>query len=243
MSGSEDLGIFNLTVDSFTATDSTATSVVSMTSMPGLTVTHEYMPSAAANVFEAVVTIANGTDDGVTDVRYTRAMDWDIPPTEFEEYVTIGGTGTTANLLFSSDNGFASPDPLEGGRDDLAGCGTTTDFTDCGAADHGAIFDFGFGDLAVGESLSFSIFYGATANEADALAALGTIGAELYSFGQSSDNGGQLSGEPATFIFAFSGVGGTVVVPPTGVPAPFTLGLLGLGLVALRLNRPRKKQA
>ena len=54
-------GISNVTVDSFTSTAGTATSVVSMTSMPGLTVTHAYQPSAAANVFEAVVTIANNT--------------------------------------------------------------------------------------------------------------------------------------------------------------------------------------
>lgn len=225
-------GIDNISLDSFVSGPSTATSVTHLTSLPGLTITQAYQPSAAPGaLFENIVTITNSTGATVTDVRYTRAMDWDVPPEEFSEYVTIGGLPASA-VLFTSDDGFASPNPYDG-RSDLDGCGTTTNFADCGRADHGAIFDFGFGDLAAGESQIFSIFYGAAGSEADAFAALGAVGAEVYSLGQSS-----LGGTPATYIFAFKGVGG-VAVPPSVVPEPTSMALLGSGL--LGLLRARRK--
>ena len=45
-------------------------------------------------------------------------MDWDIPPTEFNEYVTIKGAAASAaspdtpKILYSGDNGFMRPDPF-----------------------------------------------------------------------------------------------------------------------------------
>jgi len=236
----ESAGTANLTLDSFTADSSSATSRVYLTSMPDLKVTHAYAPSASLDVFEAVVTIENAGATTMTDVRYRRAMDWDIPFDEFNEYVTIGGTATTGDLLASSDNGFATSDPLGGGISDLGGCGINTDFVDCGPDDHGAVFDFGFGDLAAGESKTFSIFYGASVDEAAAFAALGDIGAELFSFGQES--GDPKGGTPRTYIFAFAGVGGSVVVPPpTTTPEPGILALVSMGLFGLVASRRRRK--
>ncbi len=232
----ESAGSAGLVLDSFTSTSSTATSAVHLTSLPGLEVTHQYMPSASGDLFEAKVTISNTTLAAVNNVTYRRVMDWDVPPTEFREYVTIGGTATTTLLKGSGDNGFASSNPLA--ADSLTiSCPLTTDFVDCGASDHGAIFDFDFGTLASGESYTFSTFYGASTSEAAAFAALGAVGAELFSFGQS--DGGEVSGEPLTFIFAFSGVGGTAVIPgPTGsVPLPGTIALFSAGLLGLRMSR------
>jgi type IV pilus assembly protein PilY1 len=207
-----------------------------ISSLPGLTVAHDYKPSASPNLYEAVVTISNNTGAPVTDVRYTRVMDWDVPPTEFSEFVTLQGVGL-GDLIDSCDNGFQSGDPLS----DCFGIAfEDTNAVDSGPLDHGARFTFGFGGLAAGESKTFSIFYGAAGSEAAALAALGAAGAEgIYSFGQS--NGGQTSGGPATFIFGFGGVGAPPIdEEPPPVPEPASLMLLGSGIAGFFARRMRK---
>ncbi|PWR22819.1 autotransporter outer membrane beta-barrel domain-containing protein [Zavarzinia aquatilis] len=173
-----------------------------------LSVTHDYHPSVDSRLYQVDVSITNNGTTDIGELRYRRAMDWDIPPTEFSEFVTIQGLPAT-NIVATSDNGFANGNPLEptGNR----GAPENENFEDNGPADHGATFDFNFGNLAVGDTREFVIFYGAAANEAEALDALRAVGAEVYSLGQSSGDGGPTDGTPATFIFAFQGVGGTAI--------------------------------
>ncbi|HDK38043.1 MAG TPA: autotransporter outer membrane beta-barrel domain-containing protein [Thiolapillus brandeum] len=202
-------GINNLTSVSFSSTATSALSISEVTSLAGMQITHDFTPSAEApgRLFSVTVTIANGTGGLLSDVRYNRTMDWDVPPTEFSEYVTIQGYPATS-LLSSHDNGFQTPDPLATPNPmDPATLGVN--FTDNGPDDHGAAFNFGFGDLPEGEEITFYIYYGAASSEAEALEALGLVGAEVYSLGQSNTTDGPTLGTPATYIFAFSGVGGT----------------------------------
>jgi hypothetical protein len=198
---SSDGGVNGMTLESFTHTASTALSTVNIGDT--LRVTHDFHPSVSANLYEVKVKIENISASPV-DARYRRVMDWDVEPTAFSEFVTIETGGSTA-LLFSSDNGFATANPLGGPSSILF----TGEAVDSGPADHGALFDFGFGTLAPGASTSFFIFYGAAGTEAGAAAAITQVHGEVWSLGQPSTPDGPTLGTPNTFIFAFAGVGGT----------------------------------
>jgi hypothetical protein len=237
---------------------STATTATSVTTMGGkVKITHDFAISAAtANLMEVKVTIEALAD--VTGVEYRRTMDWDTSPSPFTEIVDIGGWPATA-LLSSSNDGFCSSDPLSpiycssfgvpAGLVDI-------NFADepAGGADHGANFDFGFGDLLTGEIAEFSIFYGGADSKAEAFDVMAAAGVEVYSLARSfldpdadgfADDGGSgccsdpvLAGDPTpTYIFGFKGVGGTVVDP---VPAPATLLIFTLGLIGLGALRGRR---
>lgn len=239
-------GVVNLSVDSFTSTASTATSTVHVTSLPNLTVTQVYSPATEAGasdvLYKDTVTITNTGASTITDVRYVRVMDWDVPPTEFNEYVTIQGvagalfnaaTNPGGLLQRSHNDGFETANPLINGSP-ITATTLNADFKDLGILDHGAYFRFGFGDLAAGASKTFSIYYGAAFSETQALNALGAVGIELYSLGQSSTPNGPDLGLPYTFAFGFKGVGGVTVLPNPeagAVPEPSTYGLIGAALL------------
>lgn len=211
-------GGYNLTLESFTHTASTATSVVTIADgegAPVFRVTHEYVPAPETpNLYQVNVTIENLSGETIATVQYRRVMDWDVEPTAFDEYVTID-RGTASAITYTSDDGFASSNPLSGPSSILF----EGNAVDSGPDDHGALFDFSFGSLAPGGKLSFIIFYGAAGDEAGAQAALAAVGAEAYSFGQSSRD--PATGTPNTFIFAFGKVGGApIFARPVAVPVP-----------------------
>ena len=198
-------GSSGLALNSFVTTASTARSVVSVGTM--LSVTHDYHPSLSPNLYQVDVVISNTLAVSV-DLRYRRVVDWDIEPTVFSEYVTVD-QGTASALFFTSNAGFAHPNPLSGPSDE----GYTGTFVDAGPLDHGALFDFDFGSLAPGAARRFTLYYGAAKDEAEAVMALYNVGAEAYAFGQPSTPAGPTQGTPNTFILAFAGVGGAPVVP------------------------------
>ena len=203
-------GFTNLSLVDFTSTGTTAISVVDVAGT--LRVTHDFHPSPDTPfLYEVLVTMENISEDPV-EPRYRRAMDWDIFPTEFSEYVTIE-TGNSTAMLYSSDNGFAIPNPFDG----PSYVSFEGEAVDNGPDDHGALFDYGFDPLAPGESMSFYIYYGASGTETEALTALATVQAEVYSLGQPSSADGPDLGIPNTFIFGFKGVQGDPVFPEIDV--------------------------
>ncbi len=206
---SQQHGHSNLTVKTFDSTASTAQSVVDVGST--FSVTHNFHPSSSPNLYQVDVAITN-TSATTVELRYRRVVDWDVEPTVWNEYVTIE-RGNAANLIFTSNDGFALPDPLNGPSDR----GYTGNFADVGPSDQGALFDLDLGVLASGASRSFKLYLGAAGTEAEAIAALSKVQAEAYSFGQPSTPGGPTLGTPNTFIMAFAGIGGTPLFGPVAL--------------------------
>lgn len=229
-------GAFNMDIVSFTNTTTDATSIVDIpnNTAPRLRVKHFYHPSVSPNLYQGDVSITNMGSTAV-ELLYRRVMDWDVEPTFFNEFVTVNN-GSVVSLVFTSNNGFASANPLSG----PSSLGFTGSFVDAGPFDHGALFDFNFGTLAPGATKEFRIFYGAAKNETEANASLLAVGAEAFSFGQPNTPGGPTLGTPNTFIFAFASApiaakgnitgGGSIISPVT--PAPKNNNKATFGFVA-----------
>jgi hypothetical protein len=199
-------GIVGLSPVSFTSSATSATSVVATTD-GNFRVTHDFQLSTATpDLYEVVVTIEALV--AVPDVLYRRNMDWDVEPTTFVEFSTIEGWNSPSALIHTSNDGFSDSGPLSSDLP-IGTCPVDADFVDCGPNDHGALFDFQFGPMAAGTSRTFSIFYGGSDNETNALAALAAVGSSIYSLGQASAPHDPMIGEPTTFIFGFKGVGET----------------------------------
>jgi hypothetical protein len=244
------IGTSGLTLESFSSTTTTALSNVSLSSASGVKVTHDYGVSSVGGMFKGKVTIANTSSDAISDIVYRRVMDWDVPPTEFREFVShYGVTGNLesagGNVRFASDNGFASSNPISAAGS-IIPSSINSDFIDLGPSDHGSVFDFAFGDLGAGKSREFDIFYGAFDNEESALSALPSLALNLWSFGQSSA-GGSAQNDGTTYVFGFRGVGSFVPLPPGGpvssVPGPLPLFGMGAGFGMSRVLRRRIKAA
>lgn len=208
-------GTQNVVVESFESDSESVTSVVTAAGI--MRVTHDYRSSNSENLFRNLVTIENISSETI-DLRYRRAMDWDVPPTTFSEMVTIVTNGAS-KVFATSDNGFMDGNPLT----PITRIRFFGEAVDDGPADHGAVFDFAFGELAPGETTEFVIYYGASTNESEALDALSIVGAEVYSLGKPNPSNPAVStdGTPNTFIFGFGGVGGTPIIRPL---PDYTLG-------------------
>ncbi|RKH58940.1 hypothetical protein [Corallococcus aberystwythensis] len=209
----------NVTVESFSASTTTALSVVRVGST--FRVTHRYTPSPATPLlYQVDVVIENIGAVTVNDLRYTRGIDYDVAPNPFSEYITVAGL-LAPSVLGVNTSPFTSVDPL---APHSVLPGPVSAYVDLGPSDQGAHFDFRLGTLAPGRTRSFRTYYGAAANEPAALNALSTVGASTYSLGQADWDGtgnplatlpvpagtfGALSGQPTTFMYGFS--------PPTPV--------------------------
>ena len=223
-------GIQNITVKSFIVDPTSIESVVTIKNdsagrdRPGqdmLEVKHVYSPSKLATdeLFEVNVTLTNVSGNTLSTVRYNRTMDWDIPPTEFREVVTIVGAEESARsptkprVYASGNNGFRDPNVFGPKRTGWSGysywphTGVNKNGHRMGPQDHGFSATFEFDDLLCGESHNFKTYYGAAATRELMIAAFAKEGVPLYSIGESRSRTG------VVFGFGFKGVSGTPLAP------------------------------
>jgi len=200
-----------------------------------ITVQHHAQPFGVnEKLWQINVTITNTGNLPITQLRYVRAMDWDITPTQFDECVDLYlGTAADAggDLECVSNNGFVSGLPSEftdevpGSQDNITyrgqcaqANGDTSSVQALGSFDQGAAFLFNFHDVSVAEPLfvgktkTFTIFYGAADNQVEAEDLLKRAQIEVYSFGFPNDdiNGGGdgCNYRDYRYIFGFGNVGG-----------------------------------
>lgn len=207
----------NVTVKSFVVDTTSIKSTVwinDSSGVPMLEVTHVYGPtsgSTANRLFQSLVTITNISGGTLKDVRYQRAMDWDIPHNEFSEYVDHYGVAASLaspnfpKIWNACDNGFATPNPTLTCSPIMSNS-VNRDFTNLGPSDHGSSFVFQFGDLPCNESATFYIYYGSSADKASLLDALKLVGSSVYSIGTQSSTA-------ISYGFGFKGVSGSAVAP------------------------------
>jgi len=212
-------GVRNLEVKSFIVDETSLESIVWIKDTLGnpiLEVKHLFGPAVLRpdELFEAVVTMTNISGSTLTNVRYNRTMDWDIPPTEFSEIVTIVGAAASAGssskpkVYKSGNNGFRNPNVF--GRSYTRSMSENQDKERYGPRDHGFTATFDFEDLICGEAHTFKIYYGAAATRSLMESALVEEEASIYSLGE-PNNGRTTS--TVTYGFGFKGVSGTALAP------------------------------
>lgn len=204
-----DAGFYNVEVESFTGTDGGTTAISSVivrddAGDPMLRIVHEFSPSASTPyLYEVKVTVENLTSTTLGSVVYRRNVDWDVDPTPFREFVTIQGVGSTVRLINSGDNGFISSDPQVSNFEIMPGT-FRTNFIDFGPDDHGAVFDLQLGPINPGKKVTLKMFYGAAPTTSDALNAINSVGANIYSIAKSSTPDDLPNNDSTVFILGFA---------------------------------------
>ena len=250
--GNGNFGVYGLSGTGISSTSFTAgatpdQATVNTLLTNNLRVIHQYSSAASGDLFRLHITLTNESAATLSNVRYARTLDWDVPPGHFsEDFLTIfvPGGAPAGKVLHTSSDPFAFPNPMQPRANHA-----NTNVTDLFGGDRGGYFILGFGDLAAGASIEFDTYIGADFSDAELRAAFAAVGIEAFT--TSRDDQG-----PATFGWGFAGVGlppvfcGEPGLPPCepgtpgtpGVPNPSTLLLLGTALSGLGLVSWRKRR-
>jgi hypothetical protein len=202
-----------------------ATAVSQLTS--GLILTQVYN-FFAPNILSIQETVTNATIAQVDGIIFRRNVDFDIPPSTFDENV-FGVLGSNASVVGNSYNGFESANPALAFT---SPCGASCNRT----GDLGAGIDFGVGSLGAGQSATFAFYYGINQpgqnltqlfTQAEGLGLTYLIGA------QSLENGTfPALGAGSAFLGVSSAgtIAGAVPEPSTWAMMLFGFGLIGYSL-------------
>lgn len=212
--------------DNFASSTLVGSTVTTNTTF-GTTVTHTYSPVAGTDLFQIDITITNNSGAALASNRYARTLDWDVPPGHFsDDFTTVFGP-IGGNLIHTSFNPFAPPNPLVT-RATFCGIAPDTNAADV-SGDCGGYFIFEFGALADGASRSFTTIIGSAEDSATLLRQFGALSVEAYHFTRDNDG-------PTVFGYGFVGVG----LPPIDAPTPASIALFGLGFVGIAAARRRR---
>lgn len=223
----QNFGTAGITGTSITPGLNSATAISMLANGIQLTQTYNFF---APNILSIQEFITNTTNAAISNVIFRRNVDFDVPPTAFNENI-FGVLGSNSAVVGNSNNGFENPDP-------------TNPFTSqCGAScnlvgDLGVGIDLGLGTINAGSSATFAYYYGINQpgqnlnglfSQAQGLGLNYLIGA------QSSENGqypGLGSGSGFLGVSSIGTIAGAV-------PEPATWGLmiLGFGFVGAGLRR------
>ncbi|NUU19142.1 hypothetical protein HP550_17985 [Cellulomonas humilata] len=190
----------NVTLRSFQA-DADSAEIV--TSTGDLRVTHEYEPSSDDDLYAVNVTVERtGALVNSDHVTYRRAVDFDVAPTPFDEYVTWAKTsdGDDSNVVVLTNDGFAYADPTSAATS-LGSVGYVDRY---GPTDQGGLIDLDLGPVRPGSPVTFTLYFGVALDADEARASVEGVGADVYLLGEPSS---ELSTNTAVFAFRAGDMG------------------------------------
>ena len=226
----QDYGTLGISSTLITPGLNSATAVSSL--MNGIALTQVYN-FFAPNILSIQETVTNTTGADIDNVIFRRNVDFDVPPTAFNENV-FGVLGANASVVGNSYYGFENPNPSSpfGYQ-----CGTSCNQT----GDLGVGIDLGLGTLTAGSSKTFAYYYGINQpgqNLNDLFSQAQGLGLNYLIGAQSSENGAYPGlGSGAAFL-GVSSVGTIAGAVPE--PATWAMMILGVGAVGFAMRRSRK---
>ena len=206
-------GALGLTLDGFEKVAGANALMSTVTATGNLQVTHRVEPAlstyscppqappscvpASKYLFKITVAVTN-FGAPTQKVHYRRVVDWDVDESHMS-YNSMRNRGGDIGYLVAAnlDGGCASPLPSS------SYLGVVFEENDVDVC--GAIFELNLGSLGSGEMKWFTLYYGVAPSEADAVAAVNAVGAQVYSIGKPETPEGLALGTPSTGILAVDG--------------------------------------
>jgi hypothetical protein len=200
-----------------TASDGHVTSAVTFTGgLSDYRMIQDVHPSSVPGLMQMDVTVQNQTIDTLPALSYRRSVDWDMPPTQFDESVSWQQVSSGAPFVrFTSDDGFGSTDLAQ----------QPTWLTDSGwfgfqdGCDRGSQLEVQLDSIGAFGSTGFTLYYGLADDEASAEDAVAAVGAQAYSLAIAA---GEASGARPVAILAVDGSDLPAATPPQMYGHPST---------------------